>query len=91
MVSRTKSGSPEIDDRELKGKLGAKSGDNMLVSCPFCKQRVLGKKTLAAFLLRRCKMIDLGKWAMEDYKIPGENVDHSSTEEEKEEVDRREK
>jgi endogenous inhibitor of DNA gyrase (YacG/DUF329 family) len=35
-------------------------------------------------------MIDLGKWAMADYKIPGENVDQSIPEE-KEDVDRSEK
>ena len=63
----------------------------MLISCPFCKQKSTWEENpWRPFCSERCKMIDLGKWAMEDYKIPGENLDQSSPEE-KEDVDRREK
>ena len=45
--------------------------------CPICKQAV--DMTLAnrfpPFCSERCQMVDLGKWAREDYRVPGGAVE----------------
>jgi len=41
--------------------------------CPICKRQVdLKKNSYAPFCSERCKKIDLGKWALERYRVPGE-------------------
>jgi hypothetical protein len=53
-------------------------------SCRYC-----GKKTRKRdnpfwpFCSERCKLIDLGKWASEQYRVPGEPVKKEEDEEEK--------
>ncbi len=42
----------------------------MKIRCPICKQTTTWEENpYRPFCSERCKMIDLGKWAMEDYRI----------------------
>ena len=43
-----------------------------LVSCPYCKKQseYNVNNTFRPFCSERCKMIDLGDWANENYRIP---------------------
>lgn len=44
------------------------------VKCPTCKKPVpLGAEQFP-FCSERCRLIDLGRWADEDYRIPAEPV-----------------
>ena len=46
------------------------------VSCPVCKKKVLWKdNSFRPFCSDRCRLIDLGKWASDEYRIPGEKKD----------------
>ena len=47
------------------------------VKCPTCKKSVpwLAEQIFKPFCCDRCKLIDLGEWAMEEKKIPGESLD----------------
>jgi endogenous inhibitor of DNA gyrase (YacG/DUF329 family) len=42
-----------------------------LVSCPHCKKSALwdSANLYRPFCCERCKMIDLGKWANEEYRV----------------------
>ncbi|MDD2758761.1 MAG: DNA gyrase inhibitor YacG [Methylomonas sp.] len=44
------------------------------VACPSCKKPVrwAAEQTFKPFCSQRCKLIDLGDWATEAHKIPGE-------------------
>lgn len=46
------------------------------VNCPICKKTVpwLPEQTFRPFCSERCKLIDLGEWAAEQRRIPGEPV-----------------
>ncbi len=40
--------------------------------CPMCKKETRWKDNpFRPFCSERCRLIDLGKWASEDYRIPG--------------------
>ncbi len=41
----------------------------MTVHCPICKKDVALGSPDFPFCSERCRLIDLGKWASEDYKI----------------------
>jgi endogenous inhibitor of DNA gyrase (YacG/DUF329 family) len=42
------------------------------VKCPHChKEALLAGNPYRPFCSERCKMIDLGTWASEGYRIPG--------------------
>jgi len=44
--------------------------------CPSCKgEAVWRDNPFRPFCSERCKLIDLGKWAAEDYRISGEKKD----------------
>jgi len=47
------------------------------VKCPTCKKSVpwLAEQIFKPFCCDRCKLIDLGEWAMEEKRIPGESLD----------------
>ena len=49
----------------------------LIVKCPTCKKSVpwLAEQIFKPFCCDRCKLIDLGEWAMEEKRIPGENLD----------------
>lgn len=45
-------------------------GKNLKVACPYCRKKVDWEgNRWRPFCCERCKMIDLGKWASEDYKV----------------------
>ena len=46
----------------------------MKVKCPTCEKEVEWKaeNTFRPFCSERCKLIDLGEWATEGHKIPGD-------------------
>lgn len=45
-----------------------------MVTCPTCRKPVawIAAETFKPFCSERCKLIDLGDWATEAHKIPGE-------------------
>lgn len=44
-----------------------------MLLCPICKKEIPRKdNSFRPFCSERCKLIDLGRWAAEDYRIPGE-------------------
>ncbi len=47
-----------------------------IVACPTCKTPVLwvAEQVFKPFCSQRCKLIDLGDWATEAHKIPGQPV-----------------
>lgn len=46
----------------------------MTVKCPACKQPVKVGTADFPFCSERCRLLDLGRWADEDYRIPGESA-----------------
>ena len=52
------------------------------VKCPHCrKEAPLAGNPFRPFCSERCKMIDLGTWATEGYRIPGEKRPEQDDEE----------
>ena len=53
-----------------------KNNKNLIVSCPTCQEDVVwnAHQTFKPFCSERCKLIDLGEWAAEEKRIPGEPV-----------------
>ena len=44
------------------------------LKCPICKKTVQAKAPEFPFCSDRCRLLDLGAWAEERYRIPGEPV-----------------
>lgn len=45
----------------------------MIITCPLCKKTTTWEENpWKPFCSERCKLIDLGKWASEEYRIEGE-------------------
>ncbi len=46
------------------------------ISCPTCQKEVLWNDTypFRPFCCKRCKLIDLGEWASESHRIPGDDT-----------------
>jgi hypothetical protein len=41
--------------------------------CPICKKETRwDENKFRPFCSERCSLVDLGKWAAEDYRVPGE-------------------
>lgn len=58
-----------------------------LVKCPTCgKQVEFSGNEFRPFCSERCKLLDLGAWADEDYKLPAESS--ALTEEDLQEIER---
>jgi uncharacterized protein len=55
------------------------------VNCPQCGKRVVWDETRTwrPFCSERCKLIDLGQWANEEYRIPTEETPRDDAEEPK--------
>ncbi len=46
------------------------------VKCPICKKETAWQDNpFRPFCSERCRLLDLGKWASENYRIPGEKKD----------------
>lgn len=53
----------------------------MQVRCPVCKRKTTWEENPhRPFCSERCKLIDLGKWASEEYKVPDENAENDGEE-----------
>jgi len=54
-----------------------------IVQCPTCRATVVFEESaFRPFCSERCKLIDLGAWAGEKYRVPGEPIDPDSLPEE---------
>ncbi len=50
--------------------------DDKIVKCPICgKESVWENNPFRPFCSERCRLLDLGKWASEHYRIPGNKKD----------------
>jgi hypothetical protein len=47
----------------------------MQVKCPICRTLVGVQEAEFPFCSERCRLIDLGKWSSEEYRIAGERVE----------------
>jgi endogenous inhibitor of DNA gyrase (YacG/DUF329 family) len=55
----------------------------MQVRCPVCRKKTTWEENpYKPFCSERCKLIDLGKWAFEEYKVPGEPDESADSEKE---------
>ncbi len=54
----------------------------LIVKCPTCKKPVpwLAEQIFKPFCCERCKLIDLGEWAMEEKRIPCQALDELADE-----------
>lgn len=56
------------------------------IKCPQCrKETPLAGNPYRPFCSERCKMIDLGTWANEGYRIPGEKAPQEGADQEEDE------
>ncbi|MBI2645521.1 MAG: DNA gyrase inhibitor YacG [Deltaproteobacteria bacterium] len=61
------------------------------VLCPACSKEVIwAKNPYRPFCSERCRTIDLGDWASEKFKIPGEKANPDNLPEEEKEVSEKE-
>jgi endogenous inhibitor of DNA gyrase (YacG/DUF329 family) len=52
----------------------------MKTKCPQCKKKIVWRNNpYRPFCSERCKLIDLGKWASEEYKIRGQSISRESS------------
>lgn len=52
------------------------------LTCPLCKKPIdWTNNPFRPFCSERCKLIDLGNWADEKYRVPAENISQGSNEE----------
>ena len=57
----------------------------MQVRCPVCKKKTTWEENPSKpFCSERCKLIDLGRWASEEYKVPGELAEKAAEGDEQE-------
>jgi len=62
------------------------------VNCPTCSKEIAWEKSpFRPFCSERCRLIDLGGWASEKYKIPTEEITPSSEEKKEKKEEKKEK
>ena len=54
----------------------------MTVKCPICKKEVAVDAPEFPFCSDRCRIIDLGNWASEKYRVPAEKTSEQEDQEE---------
>ena len=54
----------------------------MTVKCPICKKDVAVGASEFPFCSERCRIIDLGNWASEKYRVPAEKASEEADEDE---------
>ena len=60
------------------------------VKCPTCRKETEWEDNPhRPFCSERCRLIDLGSWAQERYRIPGDEVDFEPSDNEDEETRKR--
>lgn len=53
----------------------------MRITCPICRRITTWEENpWRPFCSERCKLIDLGKWALEEYRIEGEEMKEKEVE-----------
>ncbi|WP_305043996.1 DNA gyrase inhibitor YacG [Geoalkalibacter sp.] len=53
-----------------------------LLRCPRCRKQVVWEgNPHRPFCSEKCRLVDLGKWAQEEYTIPGEKVSDEESQE----------
>ncbi len=53
----------------------------MKIKCPMCKKTTTWEENPnRPFCSERCKLLDLGKWVFEEYKIHGEKAEEKKEE-----------
>lgn len=53
----------------------------MKIICPICKKTTPWEENAwRPFCSEKCKLIDLGKWALEEYRIPDEKIKENENE-----------
>lgn len=53
-----------------------------LLRCPRCRKQVVWEgNPHRPFCSEKCRLVDLGKWAQEEYAIPGEKVSDEESQE----------
>lgn len=63
----------------------------LTIPCPACSKEVNWKENpYRPFCSERCRTIDLGDWASEKFKIPGEKANPDNLPEEEKEVSEKE-
>jgi endogenous inhibitor of DNA gyrase (YacG/DUF329 family) len=59
------------------------------IICPHCKNVTTWEENpWRPFCSERCKLIDLGRWASEEYRIPEEKIEEKDKEEPKEDQEK---
>jgi endogenous inhibitor of DNA gyrase (YacG/DUF329 family) len=57
----------------------------MQIKCPICKKKTTWEENpWRPFCSERCKLIDLGKWAAEEYRIEGKEEEEKEKDKGKE-------
>ena len=65
--------------RNPNGELISRRQTNRM-KCPTCNRQVEWQGNLfRPFCSERCKLIDLGKWVSEEYRVPGQAVPTEQT------------
>ncbi|MGJ5813462.1 DNA gyrase inhibitor YacG [Paludibaculum fermentans] len=54
------------------------------MKCPICKKEVKLGDPEMPFCSERCRLIDLGMWSAEEYRIPGPSAESSPKPEDEE-------
>ena len=56
----------------------------MQVRCPVCKKKTTWEENpFKPFCSERCKLIDLGRWASDEYKVPGDDTENDTKKQDK--------
>ncbi len=55
---------------------------SLTVKCPTCSKRVnwTSESKFRPFCSKRCQLIDLGQWADESHRVPGESLGQNGDE-----------
>lgn len=60
----------------------------MIITCPLCKKTTTWEENpWRPFCSERCRLIDLGKWASDEYRIEGEEKEDGKEEKESKKAD----
>jgi hypothetical protein len=55
------------------------------IPCPYCRKPALWEgNPCRPFCSERCRLLDLGRWAAEDYRIPAAAADFDADDEDQE-------
>jgi endogenous inhibitor of DNA gyrase (YacG/DUF329 family) len=59
----------------------------MVIICPICRKKTTWKENpCRPFCSERCKLVDLGKWVSEEYRIKGKEDSEKQTEEKRQQI-----